>query len=127
LVEMEGEDYDGQSGVTKEDSNDSTTLGQSITGGSGGYVFFDNVGFSDAGVGAVALRVNAASATTLELHADSQTGTLLGRCSVAATGGSWGTQTCTLPPIPGVPPLYALFGGAARLNYMKFQPAAGGT
>jgi MYXO-CTERM domain-containing protein len=127
LVEMEGEDYDGQSGVTKEDSNDSTTLGQSITGGSGGYVFFDNVDFSDAGVGAVALRVNAASATTLELHSDSQTGTLLGKCSVAATGGSWATQSCTLTPITGVHTLYALFGGAARLNYMKFQPATGGT
>ena len=30
LVEIEGEDYDGQSGATKEDSND-TSLGQSIS------------------------------------------------------------------------------------------------
>ena len=35
FVEIEGEDYDGQSAVTKEDSNDSTTLGQSIAGSSG--------------------------------------------------------------------------------------------
>ena len=47
---IEGEDYDGQSGATKEDSND-TDLGQSIAGNSGSYVFFDNVDFSDAGVG----------------------------------------------------------------------------
>ena len=64
LVEIEGEDYDGQSGATKQDSGD-TTLGQSITAGSGSYVFFDNVDFSDAGVNAVQLRVNAQSATTL--------------------------------------------------------------
>ena len=31
FVEIEGEDYDGQSGATKEDSNDTTTLGQSLS------------------------------------------------------------------------------------------------
>ena len=56
--------------------------GQSIAGDSGSYVYFENVDFSDAGVGAVQLRVNAQSATTLELHADSQTGPLLGTCAV---------------------------------------------
>jgi hypothetical protein len=127
LVEMEGEDYDGQSGVTKEDSGDATTVGQSIAGGSGSSVFFDNVDFSDAGVGAVALRVNAAAATTLQLRADSQTGTLLGTCQVSATSGAWATQTCTLTPTTGVHTLYVVFGGAVRLNYLKFQPATGGT
>ena len=33
FVDIEGEDYDGQSGVTKEDSADGTTLGQSINAG----------------------------------------------------------------------------------------------
>jgi xylan 1,4-beta-xylosidase len=125
FVEIEGEDYDGQSGVTKEASND-TTLGQSIAGGSGGYVYFENVDFSDAGVDAVALRVNAQSATTLELHADSQTGPLLGTCAVAATGGSWATQMCTLTQTTGVHRLYALFGGTLRLNSLQFMGAGGG-
>ena len=31
LVDMEGEDYDGQSGITREDCSD-TSMGQSITG-----------------------------------------------------------------------------------------------
>ncbi len=44
FVEIEGEDYDGQSGVTKEDSGDSTTLGQSIVANSGGYAFYLSVG-----------------------------------------------------------------------------------
>jgi xylan 1,4-beta-xylosidase len=125
LVELEGEDYDGQSGVTKETSND-TTLGQSIVGNNGSYVFFDNVDFSDAGVVAAQLRVNAQSNTTLELHADSQAGTLMGTCAVSATSGSWATQSCTLTPTSGVHNLYLLFGGTVHVNYVKLQPAAGG-
>jgi xylan 1,4-beta-xylosidase len=124
LVEIEGEDYDGQSGATKQDSGDAT-LGQSITAGSGGYVFFDNVDFSDAGVSTAELRVNAQSATTLTLRADSQTGTLLATCQVAATGGSWATQTCPVAQTTGVHTLYVVFGGTARLNYLKFlQPSS---
>jgi xylan 1,4-beta-xylosidase len=121
LVEIEGEDYDGQSGVAKEDSADSTTLGQSINGRQGNYAFYRNVDFTDAGVSAVQLRVNAQAATTLELRADTPTGVLLGTCQVAATGGSWATQTCTLAPTMGVKILYVVFGGTARLNWMKFQ------
>ena len=92
FVDIEGEDYDGQSGVTKEDSGDTTTLGQSIRGAAGGYAFYRNVDFSDAGANAVQLRVNAQTATTLELRADTQTGTLLGTCQVAATGGVVGRR-----------------------------------
>jgi len=126
LVELEGEDYDGQSGITKETCSD-TTMGQSVTGDSDSYLFFDSVDFSDAGVGSVQLRVNAQTATTLELHADTQAGTLLGKCSVAATAGSWATQSCTLTPISGVHTLYAIWGGTMRLNHLKFQQASGST
>jgi xylan 1,4-beta-xylosidase len=125
LAPIEGEDYDGQSGATKEDSND-TDLGQSISVTSGGSVFYDVVDFSDGGVNGVQLRVQAASATTIELHADTATGTLLGKCAVPA-GTSWATQTCTLTPTTGVHTLYAVFGGAARLNWLQFQAASGST
>lgn len=125
LVDIEGEDYDGQSNVTKEDSGD-TSLGQSVTGGSGAYTFYDNVDFSDDGVDQVELRVNAQAATSLEFHADMQTGTLIGKCDVAATGGMWATQQCTLTPTTGVHTLYAVFGGTLRLNSMKFE-ASGST
>src|SRR4029079_17846694 len=63
LGEIEGEDYDGQSSVTKGDSND-TSLGQAITASSGGSVYFESVDFSDAGGGAVQLRRVAPSAHT---------------------------------------------------------------
>ncbi len=126
LGTMEGEDYDGQSGATKEDSND-TDLGQSISVTSGGSIFYDVVDFSDAGVGSVQMRVNASAATNLELHADSATGTLLGKCAVSATSGAWATQSCTLTPISGVHTLYVVFDGAAHLNWLLFQPASTST
>jgi xylan 1,4-beta-xylosidase len=122
LNTIEGEDYDGQSGATKEDSND-TDLGQSISATSGASVFFDVVDFSDAGADSVQLRVQAASATSIELHADSATGTLLGKCAVTATGTSWATQSCTLTPVTGVHTLYAVFNGAGHLNWMLFHAA----
>ena len=125
LMDIEGEDYDGQSGATKEDSKD-TSLGQSLTGAAGAYVFYDNVDFSDEGVDNVELRVNAQAATTLEFHADTQTGTSIGKCNIAATAGSWATQKCTLTPTTGVHTVYAVFGGALRLNSMKFQLGEGG-
>ncbi|MES1208782.1 MAG: carbohydrate-binding protein, partial [Pseudomonadota bacterium] len=127
LAPMEGEDYDGQSGATKEDSND-TDLGQSISVTSGGSIFYDNVDFSDGGVNAVKMRVQAAAATNIEFHADSATGPLLGKCDVAATGTTWATQSCTLTGATGFhPALYLVFAGAARLNWVQFQGAGGGT
>jgi xylan 1,4-beta-xylosidase len=128
LVEMEGEDYDGQSGATKEDSGD-TSLGQSIAVNANSFVFYDNVDFTDAGVGAVQLRVSARANATVTLHADSQTGPVLGTCAVASTNGAWATQRCTVTGASGVHTLYALFGGAMRLNWLMFegQGADGGT
>jgi xylan 1,4-beta-xylosidase len=126
LVEIEGEDYDGQTSGTKEDSND-TGQGQSISIAAGGSLFFNNVDFSDAGVGSVQLRVNAAAATTLTLRADSATGTAIGTCSVAATSSAWQTQTCTLTQTTGVHTLYVSSAGAVRLNWMKFLAGTGST
>ena len=124
LGTMEGEDYDGQSGATKEDSNDSD-LGQSISVSSGGSIFYDVVDFSDAGANSVQLRVNAQSATSIELHADSATGTMLGKCDITATSG-WATQNCALSSITGVHTLYLVFDGAVRLNWLSFQQGGGG-
>ena len=126
LVEIEGEDYDGQSSAAKEDSADSSTLGQSLSISSGGYSFYDNVDFTDAGVASVQLRVKAASAATLELHADTQTGPTVGTCSVASTGSAWATQTCALTQTTGVHNLYVVPSAAVHLNWMKFVPGGGG-
>jgi xylan 1,4-beta-xylosidase len=123
LVEIEGEDYDGQSGVTKEDSGDET-LGQSISVSSGGYVYFENVDYTDNGVDSLELRVKTAAATNVELHAETQTGALLGTCALASTSNAWATQTCELSQAAtGVSKLYVVFGGAAHLNWLKFTSA----
>ena len=67
----------------------------------------------------------AQSDTTLELRGDSQTGPLLGVCALTATGGAWATQTCQLTETSGVGRVFVSFGGAARLNWLKFQPVDG--
>jgi xylan 1,4-beta-xylosidase len=131
FVEIEGEDYDGQSGAVKESSND-TTLGQSIAGDAGSYVYFENLDFGDASASVVELRVAAQSDTTLELRGDSPTGPVIGTCPVIATGGAWATQTCQLTETSGLGRLFVGFGGTFRLNWLKFQtgagsPGAGGT
>ena len=124
FVEIEGEDYDGQSGTTKQSSDDATA-GQSIAGDVGSYVYFENVDFSDSSAAAVELRVAAQSDTTLELRGDSETGPLLGVCALTATGGAWARQMCQLTETSGVGRVFVSFGGAARLNWLKFQPVDG--
>jgi xylan 1,4-beta-xylosidase len=137
LMEIEGEDFDGQSGVTKEESGDSTTLGQSISfGKSGDSVFYDNVDFTDDGVSSVQLRVKSSADTTLELHQGSASGTTIAKCSVSNTSGSWATQSCTLSQaatgFSSTSPLYLVASGALHLNWIKFQaggqsPGTGGS
>jgi MYXO-CTERM domain-containing protein len=75
--------------------------------------------------------VKADAATTVELHQDTQDGTSLGKCAVTASS-SWASQTCTLSQkVTGVSKLYLVFGGAAHLNWLKFQsssnPGSGGS
>jgi len=120
FVEIEAEDYDGQSAATKEDSND-VSLGQAIAVGDGSFVYFNQVDFSDAGAQSVQLRINAQLDTTLELHADSEAGPLLATCIVAATNGAWATQACPLAPIAGVHRVVATFAGPLRFNWLKFE------
>jgi hypothetical protein len=88
-------------------------------------VYFEDVDFNDASADAVELRVAAQSDTTLELRGDSETGPVLGACAVTATGGAWSTQTCQLTETSGLGRVFVSFGGAARLNWLKFRPADG--
>jgi hypothetical protein len=127
LVEIEGEDYDGQSGATKEDSND-TGLGQSISVTANGSVYFENVDYTDGGAASVQLRVKSQADATVELHADSQTGALLGKCTVPSTSNTWTTAACTLDQTAtGMARLYLVFSGAMHLNWLKFAAATTST
>ena len=126
LGTMEGEDYDGQSGATKEDSND-TDLGQSISVTSGGSIFYDVVDFSDAGVGSVQMRVNAVGRDQPRVSRRFGHRHAARQVRGSATSGAWATQSCTLTPISGVHTLYVVFDGAAHLNWLLFQPASSST
>ena len=94
----------------------------------GDYIKVKGVNF-DAGAKSFIARV--ASATTggnIELRLDTTTGTLVGTCAVAGTGGwqTWTTSTCTVTGATGVHNLYLKFTGGSGLlfnfNWWKFIP-----
>ncbi len=88
----------------------------------------------DFGSGANSFIARVASATSggnIELRLDTTTGTLVGTCSVAGTGGwqTWVTRTCTVTGATGVHNLYLRFTGGSGLlfnfNWWKFTSATG--
>jgi hypothetical protein len=70
----------------------------------------------DFGKGAKAFEANVASAAdggSIEIHLDSQTGTLLGTCDVKSTGGTanWAVQSCKVAKAKGIHDVYFVFKG----------------
>jgi len=84
----------------------------------GDYIKVKNVNF---GSGATSFDARVASSTSggsIELHLDSQTGTLLGTCAISGTGGAqmWTTKTCPVTGAMGVHDLFFKFtGGSGNL------------
>jgi arabinoxylan arabinofuranohydrolase len=95
---------------------------------SGDYIKVKGVDF---GSGATSLDVRVASASSggsIEVRLESKTGTLVGTCAVASTGGAqtWATKTCPISGASGVHDLFFVFtgGGAGSLfnfNWWKFS------
>ena len=90
---------------------------------SGDYIKLKNVDF---GTGATALNVRVASASgtgNIEVRLNSQTGTLVGTCAVAATGGAqtWANKTCTISGASGVHDLFFVFTGSGGFNFNNWQ------
>jgi glucosylceramidase len=86
----------------------------------GSYVMYKNVDLS--GVSSVSARVaNGGAATSIELRADSATGTLLATVAVNGTGGwqNWTTNTASLSGATGLHDLYIVFRGSANLNWVQ--------
>jgi arabinoxylan arabinofuranohydrolase len=97
----------------------------------GDYIKVEGVNF---GTGAASFSARVASATSggnIELRLDSQTGTLVGTCTVAGTGGwqTWTTRTCTVTGATGIHDLYLRYTGNSGLlfnfNWWKFNSATG--
>ncbi|GIJ51435.1 glycoside hydrolase [Virgisporangium aliadipatigenens] len=82
------------------------------------------------GAGATAFRARVASATSggrIELRLDSATGTLVGTCTVAGTGGwqTWTTVSCPVSAATGTHDLFLRFTGGSgdlfNLNWWQFD------
>lgn len=99
---------------------------------------FIKVAGVDFAGGATSLDVRVASTGNggnIEVRLDSQTGTLVGTCTVTGTGGAqtWATKTCTINGASGLHDLFFVFtGGSTSLfnfNWWKFTGSSfdGGT
>jgi hypothetical protein len=127
--QIEAESYDTQSGIQTESCGEG---GQNIGYiENGDYTVYNNIDF---GSGATSFQARVASATSggnIEIRLDSISGTLVGTCPVAGTGGwqTWVTKTCSVSGASGMHNLYLKFtGGSGYLfNVNWFQFTSGST
>jgi arabinoxylan arabinofuranohydrolase len=128
-VRVEAETMNAQSGIETETC---TEGGMDVTQiGNGDWVAVRGVDFGTAGAASFSARVaSAAAGGSIELRLGSATGTLIGTCSVPATGGAqtWSNVTCNVAGATGVKDLYLKFTGSGsfNFNYWQFTPTNGG-
>jgi arabinoxylan arabinofuranohydrolase len=129
FVRQEAETMAGESGIETEASGEGGMDVGWIENGD--YVKVKGVAF---GTGAASLSARVASGTSggrIESHLDSPTGTLVGTCNVAGTGGwqTWTTVSCPVSGATGSHDLYLRFAGGSgflfNLNWWQFT--AGGS
>ena len=133
FVQVEAETIAFSSGLKTEVCTD-TGAGMNVTSISNGdYIKVKEVDFAD-GVTSFEARVSsAASNAKIELHLDSQTGTLLGTCDVSGAS-SWSTKTCAVSGGSGKHDLFLKFVGGSgdlfKFNWWRFtgptMPGGGG-
>jgi hypothetical protein len=96
--------------------------------GSGSYTVYGSVPLTGAATLAVRVASGAAGGN-VELHLDTPTGTLLGTCTVPATGGgqTWTTRTCPLSAASGSHDLYVVYTGSGNnlfnLEWFALRPS----
>jgi arabinoxylan arabinofuranohydrolase len=95
----------------------------------GDYTKVKNVDFGTGAVSFDARVASAGSGGNVELRLDSQTGTLVGTCTVPGTGGAqtWMTKSCSISGAMGVHDLFLKFTGGSgsslfNFNWWKFTP-----
>src|SRR6188768_1250456 len=131
--QVEAETIAFSSGLKTEVCSD-TGGGMNVTAISNGdYIKLKDVDFAD-GVTSFDARVSsAASNAKIELHLDSQTGTLLGTCDVSGAS-SWATKSCAVSGGSGKHDLFLKFLGGSgdlfKFNWWRFagptMPGGGG-
>lgn len=128
FVKTEAETYAWESGVETEVCSEGGMDVGSIENGD--YVKVKGVDF---GTGATSFEARVASANSggnIEIRLDSLTGTLVGTCAVAGTGGwqTWVDKTCQVTGATGTHDLYLKFTGGSgflfNMNTWKFNGAS---
>jgi hypothetical protein len=122
--QIEAESFNTQSGIQTENCNEG---GQNIGYiENGDYVVFNNIDFGNGATGFQARVTSATSGGNIEIRLDSTTGTLVGTCSVAGTGGwqTWTTSACNINLTSETHNLYLKFTGGSgylfNINWFKF-------
>lgn len=121
---FEAENFNGQSGISAESCSESGLNIGWIDNGD--YAIYKNVDFGGGAMNFYARVAGAGSGGNIELRLDSLTGTLIGTCPVAGTGGwqTWTTVSCGVNGASGVHNLYLKFtGGGTNLfnvNWFRF-------
>jgi arabinoxylan arabinofuranohydrolase len=124
--QVEAETIAFSSGLKTEVCTD-TGGGMDVTSiGNGDYIKVKNVDFG-TGANSFEARVATAGSGSIEIHLDSQTGTLLSTCAIASTGGAkmWATTTCTVAGATGLHDVFFKFTGSGNdlfnFNWWKFS------
>jgi alpha-L-fucosidase len=125
----EAETYNSQSGIATETCGEGGLDVCNIENGD--WIAFNNFNFSSNPTGFQARVASATSGGNIEIRLDSSTGTLVGTCAVAGTGGwqTYTTKTCSVSGATGTHTLYLKFtGGSGYLfNVNWFQFTGGGS
>jgi len=90
---------------------------------SGDYIKVKNVDFGTGATSFTARVAATASGGSIQIRLGSQTGTLVGTCTVPATGGNqtWADSTCAISGASGTKDLFFVFAGSAfNFNHWQF-------
>jgi hypothetical protein len=122
--QIEAESYNTQSGIQTESCGEG---GQNIGYlENGDYTVYNNINFGNGATGFQARVASGTSGGNIEIRLDSISGSVVGTCSVAGTGGwqTWTTRTCNVSGTSGTHNLYLKFTGGSgylfNLNWFKF-------
>jgi arabinoxylan arabinofuranohydrolase len=121
FVQTEAETIAFSSGLKTEVCSEG---GMNVTSiNSGDYIKVRSVDFRTGAVSLAARVASAASGGSIEIHLDSLTGTLIGTCAIAGTGGAqtWATKTCDVGGATGIHDLFFKFTGSGAAELFKFN------
>jgi uncharacterized protein (TIGR03790 family) len=127
VVPIQADSYSSSSGGVQAEN--CAEGGMDVTNiGSGSYTVYGNVPLTGAATLAVRVASGAAGGN-VELHLDMPSGTLLGTCTVPATGGgqTWTTRTCPLSTATGSHDVYLVYTGSGNnlfnLEWFALRPS----